>query len=362
MDNTVVISTPPHVKSRSTTKRIMIDVIISLLPCAVAGIVFFGWQALVVELTAVLSCVATEFVYYFIWKKGFAEKCKNAGYVCLNWWKQFDFTSVVTGLILALILPSRVNWYEVIIGSVFAIAIVKMLFGGTGKNLVNPAAAARVFMLLSFTVSMNVYVAANFGPIMANSVDITTGATNLSGFLAVGEGTALNPVDLLLGTGVAGCIGESCGLAIILGYIYLSVRKVIKWWQPLLFIAVFGLTATLIGGFAGDPDKLTGYYANGYTFDISLFLPHILSGGVLFAAVFMFPDYVTSPKGVWGQVVYYVAGAVLVALLQFFTKKEVASFIIMLMNLLVPLIDRYIRRKPFGYKREKKQKSVKEGK
>ena len=113
MDNTVVISTPPHVKSRRTTKGIMIDVIISLFPCAVAGIVFFGWQALVVELTAVLTCVATEFVYYFIWKKGFAEKCKNARYVCVNWWKQFDFTSVVTGLILALILPSRVNWYEV---------------------------------------------------------------------------------------------------------------------------------------------------------------------------------------------------------------------------------------------------------
>ncbi len=359
MDNTVVISTPPHVKSRRTTKGIMIDVIISLFPCAVAGIVFFGWQALVVELTAVLACVATEFVYYFIWKKGFAEKCKNARYVCVNWWKQFDFTSVVTGLILALILPSRVNWYEVIIGSVFAIAIVKMLFGGTGKNLVNPAAAARVFMLLSFTVSMNVYVAANFGPIMSDSTVITTGATNFSGFLAVGEGNAINPVDLLLGSGVAGCIGETCGLAIISGYIYLSVRKVIKWWQPLLFIAVFGITATLMSGFAGDADKLTGYYANGYIFDISLFLPHILSGGVLFAAVFMFPDYVTSPKGVWGQVVYYVAGAILVALLRHFTQKEVASFVIMLMNLIVPLIDRYIRRKPFGYKREKR---VKEGK
>lgn len=137
------------------------------------------------------------------------------------------------------------------------------------------------------------------------------------------------------------------------------MRKVIKWWQPLLFIAVFGITATLMSGFAGDEDKLTGYYANGYIFDISLFLPHILSGGVLFAAVFMFPDYVTSPKGVWGQVVYYVAGAILVALLRHFTQKEVASFVIMLMNLIVPLIDRYIRRKPFGYKREKR---VKEGK
>ena len=127
MDNTVVISTPPHVKSKKTTRGIMIDVCIALLPAAIAGIVFFGVNAFIVELVAVAAAVATEFVWFFIANKGFSGKCKNAGKTCVRWWKQFDFTSVVTGLILALILPSTAKWYEVLIGSIFAIGVVKML-------------------------------------------------------------------------------------------------------------------------------------------------------------------------------------------------------------------------------------------
>lgn len=350
MNNTVVISTPPHVKSRRTTRGIMGDVCIALLPSAIAGIVFFGYMAFIIELIAVLACVATEFVYYFIAKGGFAKKCKNAKSVCISWWKQFDLTSVVTGLILALILPVTAKWYEVIIGSIFAIALVKMFFGGTGKNLVNPATAARVFMFISFS-SLTSYVAANFGPILEG--ETLTGATNLADFLLNGNHqSALSTLDLFLGTGVNGSIGETCKLAIIIGYIYLCVRQVIKWWQPLLFIGVFGLSAVL----------LSGFYFTPYRFDISLFLPHILSGGVLFAAVFMFTDYVTSPKGVYGQLVYYIGGAVLLALLRYFTKLEVASFAILIMNLIVPLIDKYCIRKPFGYVKVKKEKKQKEGK
>ena len=346
IDNTVVISTPPHVRGTRSTRGIMGDVCIALAPAAIAGIVFFGWYAIIVELVAVLGCVATEFVYFFIAKGGFKEKCHNAGEVCKLWWKQFDLTSIVTGLILALIVPITVKWYEVLIGSVFAIAIVKMFFGGTGKNLVNPAATARVFMFLSF--SMTAYVAANIGAV-AESGEVLTGATNLSGFLLQGKPSQLGIVDLFLGTGVNGCIGETSALAILIGYIYLCVRKVIKWWQPLLFLAVFGFTAVL----------LSGFYFDSYKFDISLFLPHILSGGAVFAAVFMFTDYVTSPKGVIGQLVYYIGGAILLALLRYLTKLEVASFVIMIMNILVPLIDRYCIRKPFGYVKEKKQKEGK---
>ncbi|MBD5584457.1 MAG: RnfABCDGE type electron transport complex subunit D [Clostridia bacterium] len=348
MDNSVVISTPPHVKSKRTTRGIMLDVCIALLPCAIAGIVYFGLPAFIIELCAVLSCVAVEFVYFFIANKGFSKKCKDAGKVCLRWWKQFDFTSVVTGLILALILPATVKWYEVIIGSLFAIAVVKMLFGGTGKNLVNPASAGRVFMFLSFAIST--YTACNI-PALNFESGIFTDATNLS-WLLTGDGnptTKITVLDLFLGTGVAGCIGETCKLAIIVGYIYLSVRNVIKWWQPLLFVAVFGFTAVFMSGFA--------YVATGgYIFNMGLFLPHLFSGGVLFGAVFMFTDYVTSPKGVYGQIFYYVIAAVLVAVLRYFTKLEVTSFVIMLMNLFVPLIDRYFIRKPFGYKKEKKVK------
>lgn len=352
MDNTVVISTPPHVKSKRTTRGIMIDVCIALLPAAIAGIVFFGVNAFIVELVAVAASVATEFVWFFIANKGFSEKCKNAGKTCVRWWKQFDFTSVVTGLILALILPSTAKWYEVLIGSIFAIGVVKMLFGGTGKNLVNPAAAGRVFMFLSFAITT--YAACNFAALgSVESSFVNSDATNLAGLLPSAENTApksyLGILDLFLGTGVKGCIGETCKLALLVGYVYLAVRQVIKWWQPLLFLAVFGLSAWLMGGF---------YYEK-YTLDAALILPNILSGGVIFAAVFMFPDYVTSPKGVYGQIFYLCVSAVVLAVLRYLTNLEVASFVIMLMNLFVPLIDRAFIRKPFGYK---KVKTAKEGK
>lgn len=323
----------------------MIDVCIALLPCAIAGIVYFGALAVMVELVSVLSCVATEFVYYFIQNKGFSNKCKDAKKVCLRWLKQFDFTSVVTGLILALIVPSSVHWYEILIGGIFAIAVVKMLFGGTGKNLVNPAAAARVFLLMSFAVSMTKYTLPAFDSISWDSGSLLAGATNLSSVLGKNPHSVLEPIDLFLGTGVYGCIGETCKVAILAGFIYLCARRIIKWWQPVLFVAVFGFTAVILSGFA---------FEGGYKFDISLFLPHILSGGVMFAAVFMFPDYVTSPKCVWGQLVYYIAGAVLTAVLRYLSGMEIASYAILIMNLFVPLIDKHIRPRPFGYAKIKK--------
>ncbi|MCM1546460.1 MAG: RnfABCDGE type electron transport complex subunit D [Clostridiales bacterium] len=343
MDNKIVISTPPHVKSRRTTKGIMLDVLIALLPAAVMGIVYFRLNAFILEITAVLAAVATEFVYFFIKNKGFS---RQAGEVCKKWWKQFDYTSIVTGLILALILPSTVKWYEVLIGAIFAIAIVKMVFGGTGKNLVNPAATGRIFMFLSF--SLTVYTACAIKPVSADSA-IFTGPTHLSGWLLATEGAAgqMSWLDLFLGTGVAGCIGETCKAALILGYIYLVVRKVIKWWQPLLYIVVASFLSVC---FAAIGSK---------NFEIGLFLDYMLSGGLMFGAIFMATDYVTSPKGIYGQIVYYAALGVLTALLRYLTKIEVVSFVIMLMNLLVPLIDTYIVRKPFGYKKVKKQKEGK---
>ena len=339
----------------------MLDVVISLLPCALTGCIFFGWQALLIILMSVFACVATEFIYFFIANKGFNNKCRDAKAVCMRWLKQFDLTSVVTGLILALIIPVTDKWYqvfyEVIFGAVFAIALVKMLFGGTGKNLVNPAAAARVFMFLSF--SLTAYTVCNISPIFASEIalkegsDILTGATNLTGILQ-GEGftqptNLIHPLDLFLGTGVPGAIGETCKAAILLGYIYLVARKVIKWWQPVLFIALFGFTAVLLSGFGFES----------YKFDMSLFLPHILSGGVMFAAVFMFPDYVTSPKSGIAQLVFIIIAALLTAVLRYLTHIEIVSFVILIMNLIVPLIDKLIRPRPFGFKKIKKVKEEK---
>ncbi|MGN0808317.1 MAG: RnfABCDGE type electron transport complex subunit D [Candidatus Coproplasma sp.] len=344
MNNQVVISTPPHVKSPRTTKGIMLDVIIALIPAAVMGIVYFHLDAFIVIITAVLSCVATEFVYYFIANKGFGNKCKNAKGVCIKWWKQFDLSSIVTGLILALILPPATKWYEVLIGSIFSIALVKMLFGGTGKNLVNPAATGRVFMLLSFTITT--YSICKIGPVSADS-ELFTSATHLSGYLLGGNASAkVGWLDLLLGTGLAGCIGETCKLALIVGYLYLVIRKVIKWWQPVLYVVLSAFLSVCLAATSG-------------TFDIGLFIDYALSGGLMFGAIFMATDYVTSPKGVYGQLVYYIALAVLTSLLRFLTKIEVVSFVIMFMNLIVPLIDTYIVRKPFGYKKVKKQKEGK---
>lgn len=340
MNNEIVISTPPHVKSKRTTKTIMLDVIISLLPATVMGIVFFGLNALLVVLVSVAAAVATEFVYYFIANGGFKDKCKRAGGVCLNWLKQFDYTSIITGLILALIVPSSTKWYEVLIGSMLAIAIVKMLFGGTGKNLVNPAATGRVIMTIS-AFGIATFAAPQIGAIL-DTGSIATGATVLSGNLLKGNEAGLSLLDMFLGTGMAGCIGETCKPAILIGFVYLCVRGVIKWWQPLLYVVVTGLLGVCLQGF-----------------DFGFFLPSILSGGLLFGAVFMATDYVTSPKGTYGQIVYYLLLAVLTAVLRYLTKAEVVSFVIMLVNLLVPLIDTYIVRKPFGYKREKKNKEVK---
>lgn len=382
MDNSIVISTPPHVKSKRTTRKIMLDVLIALAPAAICGIVYFLLDAFILEVTCVAFAVASEFVYFFIAKGGFnvrfansetkqlakkVAELKKAGQpydeaasalkakraelrkaafaksrgVCISWVKQFDFTSVVTGLILALILPSTVKWYEAAIGSVAAIVFIKMLFGGTGRNVANPAAAGRLFMFISFAITT--YTAANFGTVIEGSGEtLTSGATYLSGALLIENPNlgAISLLDLFLGTGVAGCIGETCKLALIVGYIYLVVRRVIKWWQPLLYIVVTGLMAAALNA------------------DFAFFLPSILSGGVMFGGIFMFTDYVTSPKGVYAQIVYYVVAGILTAVLRHFTHIEVVSFVIVIMNLIVPLLDAYIRRKPFGYKREKKNKEV----
>ncbi|MCD8200780.1 MAG: RnfABCDGE type electron transport complex subunit D [Clostridia bacterium] len=345
MDNTILISTPPHVKTRRTTKKIMLDVIIALIPCAIMGIVYFGVDAFCVEITAILGAVEGEFVYFFIYKGGFKKKCANARQVCADWWQQFDYTSIVTGLILALIVPSHTPWYATLIGALFSIIIVKMVFGGTGKNIVNPAATGRVFMLISFSVIASGFAATTIGAI-GNGATLTTGATNLTEMLENGGTESMSLVDLLLGTGVSGCIGETCKVAIIVGGVYLCIRKVIKWWQPLLFIGTAWLFTLFLNGC--DPTVATQY---------------TLSGGLLFGAVFMATDYCTSPKNLYGQLVYYFCLGLLTAVLRQATHIEVVSFVIMLCNILTPLIDRYIMRRPFGYIKAKKTfKKMKKGK
>ncbi len=328
----LVISAAPHIRAPRTTKHIMLDVLIALLPAAAAGIVYFGWAAAVTIVLAMASAFVTEFCWYIVEHKIW----KNGKETFFAFFRAFDFTSLVTGLLLALCSPAAEDaLYMPVLGAVFAVAVVKMLFGGTGKNIVNPAIAGRIFLFISFS-AMVAYPAAAFGPLSENDLALSTGATQL-GNLLNGDPT-LSALDLFLGTGVAGCIGETCKLALVVGYLYLCARGVIKWYLPLLYIGVTGLFAVALEAF-----------------DFAVFLPSVLSGGLFLGAIFMATDYVTSPKSKLGNIIYFIALGLLTAGLRKATGIEVVSFCILLMNFLVFLIDLAVKPRPFGYVRQKKE-------
>lgn len=313
----VIVSDSPHIRGKRTTRGIMLDVIIALLPAAVMGCVYFGLDAFFTILISVAASVLTEFVYCLCLKQKPLDIIKS-----------FDLTSVVTGLLLAMCLPSSVPWYVPLLSAIFSIAVVKMLFGGTGKNIVNPAITGRVFAFIAFqSVMVSGWVAPS---IAALDGSVTTGATQLTSMLG-GNGYSVSLLDMFLGTGMAGCIGETCKLALLIGGIYLVARKVIKWQYPVIYIVVEGFVAVCLA-----------------KFDFAQFMPSILSGGLFLGAIFMATDYVTSPNSAAGNYVYFVALGVLTAVLRAATKIEVVSFAILLMNLLVPLINAYIRPRPFG--------------
>lgn len=323
----LIVSPAPHIKTRRTTRTIMLDVLIALLPASAAGIVFFGWEAAVFIAISLAGAFLTELVWYLIQHKVWT----NSG-ILKDFFRQFDFTSLVTGLLLALCLPAQIEaWYMPLIGSIFAVGVAKMLFGGTGKNIVNPALAGRIMLFISFT-AMTMYPAANFGPIATDAAnfDPSAGSTQLGNFLS-GQ-PMLSALDLFLGTGVAGCIGETCKLALLVGYLYLCVRGVIKWYLPLLYIAATGLFAMALEG----------------GFGINLFAEAIFSGGLFLGAIFMATDYVTTPKTTLGNIIYFIALGLFTAGLRKAVGIEVVSFAIFFMNFVVFLLDLVIRPRPFG--------------
>ena len=288
----------------------MTDVLIALCPTFIAGIVFFGIRAFGVVAVSALTCVAAE-VLFRLAKK---EKLKEI-------FRTFDFTSLVTGVIMGLSLGSQTPLYLPVFGGVFAIIVVKMLFGGTGKNFVNPAVTGRIFIAVSFgQLAVGGWLSPSIGLIGQNS------------------GEFPNLFNLFLGTGIAGCIGETSKLCILVGFAYLLLRGVINWWAPTIFVLLAGLTTSVL--------KL----------DTSLFLPSMMSGGLIFAAVFMATDYVTTPNTRLGNIIYFVALGVLTGVFRTINGGGAVSYCILLMNLFVPLIDRYIIPKPFGYERVKKAK------
>ena len=327
----LLISNTPHIRSRVTTKGIMIDVLIALCPATIAGIVFFGWKAAMLVVLSMIACVGSEFCYRLITK----EKIKDIV-------KSFDFTSAVTGLLLALNLGTQIldgvaGWFMPILGGAFAIVVVKMIFGGTGKNFVNPALAGRIFLLISFPAVMTAgWAVTQIASINASSV--TAGETVLSGILSSNHEYSLSNLDLFLGTGVAGSMGETSKLALLIGGVYLVIRGVIDWKWPTIYIVVEGLMASLLAG----------------TFN--MFLPSVLSGGLFLGAIFMATDYVTTPNTTIGNIVYFTVLGLITALMRFKNGSEVVSYCIFFMNFTVPLIDRYIKHRPFGYKKPPKEK------
>lgn len=329
----LVFSSSPHLKAPKTTKSIMLDVSIALLPATIVGIIFFGFNALLVMAISVVSAIVAELLYKMLVNKASFKQ----------FWNEFDYTTLVTGLLIGMNMPPLVNWYIPIIASFFAIIVVKMLFGGTGKNIVNPAIAGRIFVFISF----GIVAAGGFvDPIVTASASgqgtfmnpIVSGSTPLGDILKNGlSATGATNMDMFLGL-IPGTIGETSALALIVGGIYLVVRNVIDWKWPVIYIGVTGLFAVVLNGF-----------------NFAWFLPSILSGGLMLGAIFMATDYTTTPNTQLGNVVYFVALGLITALLRHNNGTEVVSFAILLMNLVVPLIDKYIVPKPFGYRKPAKK-------
>ena len=306
----MIVSTSPHIHSKVSTQSIMRDVIIALLPAAVAGVILFGWQALITILVCVATTVLSEFLFNLFTKKDQTVT---------------DLSAVVTGLILALSLPAKADIWHCIVGSVFAIVVVKCLFGGIGCNFANPAATARVFLLIAFSASIGGATAPALG-----SVDLVATATPLE-IIKLGNGAELpSLVDMFLGNR-AGAIGETSALALILGGLYLIVRRVIKWQVPVIYIATVFLLSLIIKQ------------------DLTIALYQVLGGGLMIAAFFMITDYSTTPINTLGKMVFAFGCGVITVLIRFWgAYPEGVSFAILLMNILSPYIEKLCARKPFG--------------
>ncbi len=313
-ERVLTVSSSPHVRSKQSTMSLMRDVLIALAPASVLSIVFFGWKSLLLIALCIGASVATE-----AGMQKFMKKEITVG----------DLSAAVTGLLLALNLPINAPWWLAVIGSVFAIAVVKQLFGGLGCNFVNPALAARVFLVASWPTFMS--GGAYIPDAVSSATDAISSATPLAIWSGEAAGQLPSILQMFLGNGVYGCIGEVSALALILGGAYLIVRKVISYVIPCSYIgtvAVFALIA-------------------GYGFDGMLF--QIFAGGLMIGAIFMATDYVTSPITPLGQMIYGIGCGLMTCIIRFYGGySEGVMFSILFMNAVAPLIDKYFRAKKYG--------------
>lgn len=312
MMNKLVVSSSPHLRSGARTNGIMLDVIIALLPATVMGVVIFGLRALAVIAACVGSAVISEFVFNLIVKK---EQTVD------------DLSAVITGLLLALNLHANAPIWQCVIGSVFAIIVVKCLFGGLGCNFANPAITARVFLLIAFSGTL----AGGAVPKLSSQPELVTGATPLAVIKEGGELPSM--LDMLLGLR-GGAIGETCIAALIVGFLYLVIRRVIHFETPLIFIGtVFVLSLIADNSFSAA-------------------IYQVLSGGLVLGAVFMATDYVTTPITRTGKMIFAFGCGLITFLIRYFgAYPEGVSFSILIMNILSPYIEKWTAPKALGGKR-----------
>lgn len=313
MDKLFIVSSSPHIRSNVSTQKIMRDVLIALTPAMIAGIIYFGIRALYLTVICVITCVLTEWLYDKIMHKKTTID---------------DLSAVVTGVLLAFNLPASASWWIAFVGSIFAILVVKQIFGGIGHNFVNPALAARAFLMTCWGARMT---GGAFIP-----VDAVTSATPLGILKEKLAENLPSYMNLFLGTNVYGCIGEVSKIALIVGGIYLICRRVITWKIPVIYIGTVFILSLIFGQ---DP------------------LFQILAGGLMLGAIFMATDYTTSPITSKGQIIYAVGcGLITVIIRQYGAYPEGVSYSILLMNVAAPLIDRYTKPRVFGIEKVKKLK------
>jgi electron transport complex protein RnfD len=307
------VSSSPHVRDRGTTREIMLDVVISLMPALIYGIWQFGFHALLVTVATVAACVLFEYWY----EKGMHKPLTVR-----------DFSAVVTGLILAMNMPPEIPVWVPVLGAFFAIVVVKQLYGGLGQNFMNPALAARCFLLISCTKHMTDFSSARLG------FDSASGPTPLA---ALKMGKSVDLLSMFTGR-IPGTIGEVSAVALLIGAAYLLIRKVISWKIPVIYILTVAVFTFIFG-----------------KQDLSYVLAQICGGGLIFGAFFMATDYVTSPVTPKGQIIFAVFIGILTGLFRIAgTTAEGVSYAILLGNMVSPLIEKATVPKAFGREAKKK--------
>lgn len=321
----LTISSTPHIRENNSIEDVMLDVIIALMPAAFAGVMLFGQRAFAVMLLSVVCCVGFEWLYQLIAHKRRTVK---------------DMSAVVTGMLYAFCLPVNVPYYVVVVGAFVAIVITKQLFGGIGQNFMNPALVGRAFVLASFPAAMTSFSRYAIH-LFDDMAEVVTGATPLSKEYTYAIPTAFEQLTGTYKNGavIPGCIGETCAIAVLIGFAYLLIRRVISLRIPLAFIGSVMVMTLLFGTNAAE--------------SVQNPITAVLSGGVLLGAVFMATDYVTSPTTKWGQIIFGIGCGVLTCVIRFWGGyPEGVSFAILLMNVLTPLLDKCTVPAPFGMVRK----------